>query len=157
MLSISSYILVYKYWWFCCSSRHNSICHQTILCCYNIFRGYFKYNNAWDGWFEYLTGWSTLWTPSMSPTWPCFVASIVIPSSVWCDLLLQRIYFIIPVRNVTLASSSSEELKFRLLGLVPPSVASAAPEVSPGVTDPAQTTGTIIQTCTSYNNTWVFL
>jgi hypothetical protein len=55
-------------------------------------------------------------------------------------------YFIIPVRNVTLASRSSEELKFRPLGLVPPSVASAAPKVFPRVTDRAQTIGTITET-----------
>jgi hypothetical protein len=91
---ISFYILVYKDWWFSCSSRHNSTCHLPfmVLCCYCIFHVDFKYNNAWDSWFEYLAGWSTLWTPRMSATWSCFVVFIAIPSSVRCAVFLQRMY-----------------------------------------------------------------
>ena len=54
--------------------------------------------------------------------------------------------FSIPVRKVTLASSESEQLKFHLLGLGPPSVVFAAPGVSQVVKALAQTTRTARQT-----------
>ena len=58
---------------------------STVLCSCHTCQGKFQNNDAWDSWFEYLSGWLHYGLP-VCP-WPSLQAS-----SVWCAVLHQRMY-----------------------------------------------------------------
>lgn len=106
MLSNSSYILVYKYWWFSCSFRHDSICHLTfhgsLLLSYIPWRVTITHETA--GLNTYLgdlhlihydtVPCSALPVCSLAPSWSVckLVIFTAIPSSVWYAVIRQHIY-----------------------------------------------------------------